>query len=162
MISWRLSADHSAGLDERMNLMKIAWNIIKDHPIIGIGISTYGDRYKAYIPDELMNTWVYAVHNQYLLIWAETGTLGIRCIFVWFLLGVIKKAIRCAKRKNDLLAPLSLGFLLGFVTILLDMFWGIYVSEQAILYIWLFAGIIAAMERVGHTPGAKESSYTTA
>ncbi len=144
MISWRLSADHSAGLDERMNLMKIAWNMIKDNPIIGIGINTYGDRFKAFIPDELGHMWVYAVHNQYLLVWAETGTLGFG-ILVFFLLGVVKKGIRCARSKNDLLAPLSLGLLLGFVTILLDMFWGIYASEQAVSHIWLFAGTIVGM-----------------
>jgi O-antigen ligase len=144
MISWRLSADHSAGLDERMNLMRIAWNMIKENPIIGIGINTYGDRYRAYIPGELAHTWAYAVHNQYLLVWAETGTLGFG-IFISFLLGVVKKGIRCVRSKNDLLAPLSLGFLLGFMTILLDMFWGIYASEPATSHIWFFAGTIVGM-----------------
>lgn len=160
-IKARSSHDHKAGLDVRINLMKIAWNVIEDHPLIGIGINNYYDRYKAYVPYELENTWVYVVHNQYLLIWAETGTLGF-AIFIFFLFSVIKKAIRCAEGKSDLLAPVSLGFLFGLLAILLDWFWGIYVSEQATFHICFFAGSIVAIEKLVIRQDQKENSYATA
>jgi O-antigen ligase len=146
-IAIRSSHDHKKGLEERINLIKIALNVIEDHPIIGIGINNYYDKYKAYVPHELKNTWVYAVHNQYLLIWAETGTLGFT-IFMFFLISVVKRAFRCANAKSDLLAPVSLGFLFGFLAILLDWFWGLYVSEQATFHIYFFAGSIVAIEKL--------------
>ena len=147
MISFRLNQASSSALDVRINLMTVAWNIIKDHPIIGVGINTYYDTYKAYIPEELKHMWIRPVHNQYLLIWAETGTIGF-IIFVWFLLSALKKGIHCVRTKDDLLAPVSLGIVLAFLTILLDMNWNIFGGDQVNCYIWFLVGVIAAKDRI--------------
>jgi putative inorganic carbon (HCO3(-)) transporter len=147
MISYRLSENSSDALDERINLMVVAWKIIKAHPIIGIGINNYKDVYRAYIPDELSGMWIRPVHNQYLLVWAETGTIGFT-MFVWLLLTTLKKGIHCVRAKDNLLAPLSLGIVLGFLVILLDMYWNIFGSEQVNFYIWFLFGIIAAIDRI--------------
>lgn len=146
-ISYRLSANASEAVDERINLMVVAWEIIKAHPIIGIGINNYKDVYRAYIPDELIGMWIRPVHNQYLLVWAETGTIGF-ILFVWLLLTTLKKGIHCVRAKGNSLAPLSLGIVLGFLIILLDMYWNIFGSEQVNFYIWFLIGIIAAMNRI--------------
>ncbi len=154
MISYRLNQDSAGALTERINLMIVAWNIIKAHPIIGIGINNYYEVYKGYIPDELRHTWIRPVHNQYLLVWAEMGIIGLSA-FVWFLLAALKGAIRCVKRKDNLLAPLSLGIFLGLLSILLDMNWGMFVGEEINSYICLLIGIIAAMEKLVNKPVPK-------
>ncbi|PYQ09643.1 MAG: hypothetical protein DMH00_12605, partial [Acidobacteria bacterium] len=80
----RAQADHEGDYEERVNLTRVAWNMYHEHPVIGVGFGTYDTVKRDYLPPD-WSGWLNTVHNRYLCILAETGTVGLT-IFV-FLLG---------------------------------------------------------------------------
>jgi O-Antigen ligase len=61
---------------DRWPLMVTAWQMIKSHWILGVGVNNYQFEITKYLPLSLRQTWEYIVHDQYMLIWAETGLFG--------------------------------------------------------------------------------------
>lgn len=158
IISFRLSENSNQALTVRTNLMVVAWRIIKANPITGVGINNYYDVYRKYVPDEFAGLWIRPAHNEYLIVWAETGTVGFS-MFAWLLLATLGKGIHCIRAKDNTLAPLSLGIVAGFLVMLLDMNWNIFGSEQVNYYIWFLIGIIAAMDRIVRLDASSKTGY---
>lgn len=71
----RLGSDHGSDYEERLRLIRMAWNVIQAHPILGVGAGSYSFVFRQYQPYKLLDAdvWVYIVHNVYLLRWAEAG-----------------------------------------------------------------------------------------
>jgi O-antigen ligase len=84
-VSRRLTADDGGSARSRVPLMKMAVNIISDRPTLGVGANNYTQALRPRTP-EFGNEWLYTVHNQYLLVWAEGGRAGserIPCLRRW-------------------------------------------------------------------------------
>ena len=64
-------------LEDRIPLMHTAINAISQNSVFGIGPNNYHTRVLDFIPHEFVGTWVYTVHNEYLLQAAETGIIGV-------------------------------------------------------------------------------------
>lgn len=74
--------------DDRIAIFRHSINMIKDHPIIGVGANTYMKNYKYYkespeYRNVVTSDYVYA-HNNFLHMAAEIGIIGL-CIFIWLL-----------------------------------------------------------------------------
>lgn len=86
-------------VDLRIFYNKMAVEMIKENPVLGIGIGSfvnYSQKYPAYIraASKVAGTWIYQpVHNLYLLITTEMGVLG-GIIFLGFLITVLIKGIK--------------------------------------------------------------------
>lgn len=76
---------------ERIAYQKIALNMIKQHPFLGIGLNAFQIESPHYQIDD--KTLPSRVHNIYLLIAAETGLIGAGCFFL-FLLSLLRHARR--------------------------------------------------------------------
>ncbi|ATO37812.1 O-antigen ligase family protein [Geobacillus thermodenitrificans] len=64
----------------RVTLWKTGWVMMKENPVIGVGIGNYLVRYKEYVtkyPELYIGHDQYSVHNSYLKVGAETGFLGL-------------------------------------------------------------------------------------
>jgi len=63
--------------------------IIRDHPLFGVGRGNYA------LVARLYNPWAFAypVHNAYLLVWAETGALGL-AFFLALWVGALRRGAR--------------------------------------------------------------------
>ncbi|AMX82279.1 polymerase [Geobacillus subterraneus] len=64
----------------RVTLWKTGWAMMKENPVIGVGIGNYLVRYKEYVtkyPELYIGHDQYSVHNSYLKVGAETGFLGL-------------------------------------------------------------------------------------
>ncbi len=96
-------ADRLAGfsLSERSAAERIAWTadalkIVKDHPVLGVGGGGWSKVYFEY------QSYGYAtteVHNDFVQIWAETGTIG---FLAWLgLVGAVAWAAIGARRRLD-------------------------------------------------------------
>lgn len=108
MIAWpalsgRLGENHSNDAEVRWNLVIIAMEMIKAHPLIGVGLNNATTVVRDYAARAGMGggaVWVFIVHNQFMLVAAETGILGLAA-FLW-LFGVgIRSAYR-AMRTTDI------------------------------------------------------------
>lgn len=60
----------------RLTFMEWGWQMVKDYPIAGTGVRGWEALYHRY-QDGLF--WTNEVHNQFLNVWIETGTIGFIC-----------------------------------------------------------------------------------
>jgi O-antigen ligase len=129
--------DESA--QSRIPLMELAFEIIRANPLLGVGLNTYKYEMKRYIRDSLNIRWVWTVHNQYLLVWAESGLIGLLA-FIGMLASTVRRGILTLKYDSNL-APIVLGCVAGFfgffAHMLVDSFGETWI-------IWANMGIISA------------------
>jgi O-antigen ligase len=99
-VAARVTETHSDDAEVRWNLVRVAAEMILSHPLVGIGLNTATHQVPAYAAKAGVGGWVFIVHNQFLLVWAETGLLGLLGF-----LGVFRAGLRGGsrlKREADL------------------------------------------------------------
>lgn len=131
----------------RIPLMKIAWKMILEHPILGVGANNYVMNIRNYLVPELGRGFLYVVHNKYLLVWAETGLGGILS-FIGFLVLAIRRGWQSWNRDIPILSFLSLGFAAAIAGQMTHMMVEIFDARSEIQALWLVAALITAMERL--------------
>ncbi len=72
---------------ERVTSYQTAWQIIKKHPVFGVGLGNYTLAVKNGIAPDQPSWYYQPAHNAFLLVWAEIGMVGL--IFFFLLLFVI-------------------------------------------------------------------------
>jgi len=108
---------------ERFVLNETSLNMIKHHPILGVGVNTYSlnyQKYKLHDTDEgTANTMWYA-HNIFLQMAGETGILGLSA-FLWLLAVLFKEWIKFyRRRKDDFSRIATLGIIMGVFAFLVN------------------------------------------
>lgn len=77
-IAGRVEAHHTDDAQIRWNLALTAFEMIKTHPLVGVGLNCATQVVYHYAAlAGVAAAWVFIVHNQFLLVWAETGILGL-------------------------------------------------------------------------------------
>ncbi len=76
---------------ERVVYQNVAWEMSKDHPVLGGGFNNFQLLSSDYAPQDPSSVLFAKVHNIYLLVLAETGVFGF-AFFILFLLAVLKSA----------------------------------------------------------------------
>jgi O-antigen ligase len=77
-ISGRMEASHEDDAKTRWNLILLAWEMVKAHPLVGVGLNTGTQVVYKYAGLAGVGwAWVFIPHNQFMLVWAETGLLGL-------------------------------------------------------------------------------------
>lgn len=94
VVMTRLSNDHSSDFEVRWNLALIAFQIIKAHPLFGVGVNTCSLVVTQYVPPGWPGHWVFVTHNQFLLMAAEAGLPGLAALVAVFAAGL--RAVRGA------------------------------------------------------------------
>jgi len=88
-------------INERQLYIDIAFNMIKAHPILGIGSGQFVHQMANY-SDILLRSWEYQpVHNIFLLLWSEFGIIGLG-LFISFALMFIFRCSTWNKIITDL------------------------------------------------------------
>ena len=72
----------------RLNYWRETWEIIKRHPLVGVGLGNFNLAYSRY------------AHNSYLQIWAEIGILGVVSI-LWLAVSGLKSSWKALKDHTD-------------------------------------------------------------
>jgi O-antigen ligase len=144
-IAARISEEGAATLEGRMALMKIAYEMAIDNPILGVGANNFAAAMHPYIGDlDLAGTTPRTVHNKYMLVWAENGTIGL-VAFVCFLLATVRQGWQTWKHGDRLIAPLGLGFGLGVLGQMAHMNLDLFHARPSVQLLWLVAGIITVL-----------------
>jgi O-antigen ligase len=134
-----LQSGFSAGaIVERLQNLVLLVSIIREHPLFGIGAGHYG----VYRGQALYGDWRYnpgyTPNMDFLKVFAETGIVGF--ILILLLLGwLVRLFIRSARRIPAAERPTYLAFLLGAVTILLNMTIG---YELLHAFFWINIGVL--------------------
>lgn len=144
----RLNADAASDLQERLNLMKMAWLVIQANPLWGVGSGAYPSVFRDYLTGDLMlGHWLFVVHNAYLLRWAETGIFGLLSLLL-FLAVSLRAAYKNCRTEDPLLFSLAIGWVAGLISSLWEMFWDISLGVQTAFLFWFMLGVMLAMNQV--------------
>jgi O-antigen ligase len=144
---FRLTAsDEGAGF-ARVHLAQLAWNMIQDHWITGVGINNFGLVIQDYLSPDLRGKWIYLVHNKYLLVFAETGIVGL-IFFLLILLEIAYLCVRCMQSDNRLIALVALGILSGLLCHSAHMMVDIFNSRLAVELFWTIAALAVVTEKL--------------
>lgn len=145
-IAGRLTGDDRGSARSRVPLMMMALTIIADRPALGVGANNYTEALRPRTP-AFGNEWLFTVHNQYLLVWAETGAVGLAA-FLWFLLATLRRGWQRWKRADPLLSPLALGFTAALMGQMLHMQVDIFSTRPLVQLLFVVAALISAMSRI--------------
>mgnify|MGYP000860404135 FL=1 len=82
----------------RMEFMRCAVEIVKDHPIIGAGAGGWEALYRQY---QNYSYWTTETHSHFLQVWVETGTIGLLAFLsMWIILLFYVFKVYKIKRKD--------------------------------------------------------------
>jgi putative inorganic carbon (HCO3(-)) transporter len=145
-IANRLTGEDLGAARSRVPMMMMARNIIADSPLLGVGANNYTEALRRRTP-EFGNEWLFTVHNKYLLVWAETGTVGLLA-YLWFLLAALRRGWQCWKRADPLLSPLALGFTAALVGHMLHLLVDLFNNRAQVQLLFVAAALIGVMSRM--------------
>jgi putative inorganic carbon (HCO3(-)) transporter len=161
VISARLLEDDKGSAESRIPLMKLALRIFEDNPVLGVGANNFTVVMDRYLTSDFREGWLFAVHNKYLLVLAETGIVGLLA-FLAFLLDALRKGWQCWVHRDPLLSSLALGFTAAIAAHMLHMTVDVFRGRPTQQLLWLVAGLLTAMLRICRSdPCADRHSYIT-
>lgn len=142
---------------ERLVLNETSFNMIRRHPLIGVGVNTYVLNYQQYklhdTSEDTADTGWYA-HNSYLQMASEIGIFGLFS-FLWLMILLLVKWVKFYRlNKDDLFGLCSLGILMGLIAFLINGLTetNLYYPKIAILF-WYQAGLLSCILRLGKARG---------
>jgi putative inorganic carbon (HCO3(-)) transporter len=115
----RLTEDDRGSAYARVSTVEVATAMVRDHPWLGLGLNSYYEEARRYdrTPD-LISEELFAVHNFYFHIAAETGLPGV-LLFVLLHLLAAWQGWRARRGSDPFLRALALGLLCGQAAFLL-------------------------------------------
>jgi putative inorganic carbon (HCO3(-)) transporter len=146
-ISARLFGDDQGSANSRIPLNKLAFRMIADNPLMGVGANNFTVAMDQYATSEFRREWLWAVHNKYLLILAETGTGGLLA-YLAFLLSTLRRGWQCWKFGDSQFSPLALGFVAGILGHMVHQSVDLFRDRPLQQLVWLTAGLLVAMHRI--------------
>ena len=132
-------ADISTG---RSHFWSVALQVIKENPIIGTGLDTFGTAFTKF------DTWngnlrVEQVHNDYLQIFSDAGILGFICLIAFIFL-LFKQSLNVINRTSDKFRKaVAVGALGGIFGMLIHSFFDFPLRTPANSYFFLIFVVLA-------------------
>jgi len=148
VISARLFGDDKGSAQSRIPLNRLAFRMILDNPVLGVGANNFTVAMDRYATSEFRREWLWAVHNRYLLILAETGPAGLMA-YLAFLFGTLRKGWHTWKLGDPLLSPLALGLVAGITGHMVHQSVDLFRDRPLQQLLLLSAGLLTAMYRQG-------------
>lgn len=142
----------------RIKLWEAAWDMVRDHPLLGVGLDNFLGHYHSYIrPEAMSEPNLSHPHNWLLDFWLRMGLPGLLA-FLWLEWSFFRRAVGVWQRRSDqALTALAIGLIAAMVDMLshglIDA--AFFVVELAGLCA-LAAGLVRAMAglaRQGEYPG---------
>lgn len=142
----RFLGDDNGSAEARLPLMRMALQIIRDHPLLGVGANNYVLVLPNYLTSDFSLEWIEVVHNRFLLIWSEAGT-GALLAFVWFLLDTLYRGWRVIQANDPLFSPLALGLVSIIIGWIVHMQVALFHDNVQVMALSVASGLIVAMYR---------------
>lgn len=156
-VSKRLTGDDNGSAYSRVPLMHLAEHMIAAHPVFGVGANNFAAVMQDYEGPEFRHAWIYTVHNQFLLVWSETGLVGLLA-YLWIFGSLIRGGWRLWKTRDAIFAPIGLGIVATLWGLLSHMSVEDFSSRPMIQFVWVLAALLAACEVIQRNERAEENS----
>jgi O-antigen ligase len=146
----KITASQESSLVSRWELMKSAIAMIKDHPIVGVGVNSFSFVFPDYDHSGIpWGPWNPPVHNIYLLVWSETGTVGLAS-FIIIIIFLYRIGFRILKNTRDITTLCVTMGLMGSLTgafIHFSVDWN-FRTDPLQRTFYLLVGLLAAIDRL--------------
>jgi hypothetical protein len=128
----------------RWYLMKVGLEIVKSHPLRGVGLNNHLVLKPEYDP----RTYIFPmpVHNRYLLIATEIGIPGL-IFYLAFLLATLRLAWRALRSDDSYMATVAVGVIAAILAISTHVLVDNMYNHTTLTLLWLIAGLAAAISR---------------
>ena len=128
---------------ERILIWQSAWNMFKDHPILGVGLGQYTENYQQkYISLQAKEPNLTHAHNNFMQMLAENGIVGFAGFVIMFGYIIFKNLIAWVKVKNIY----ALMIVSATVCLLLQGFTEYNVGNSAVIKMyWLVLGLLVVL-----------------
>jgi putative inorganic carbon (hco3(-)) transporter len=133
----------------RLPLIGLAWKMIEDRPVLGVGANNFAPAVSRYAGPEFTGVWLRTVHSLYFLAWAEAG-LGALLALVWFLGSSLKRGWQAFARAGPL-SPLALGLTASILSAMVTMGVERFISRPLVELLWLVAALLVAVDALGRS-----------
>jgi O-antigen ligase len=134
-------------MDSRWDLQVVAREMIRSHPLLGVGLNTFEESMIRFDPNHITHIIRAPVHNGFLLVASEAGLPALG-LFLAMLARQIRLSARILKRNDELHFAVGLAGMAVFAGIgianLLDVTWR---KESVIGLIVLMAAMLAAISQ---------------
>lgn len=143
---------------ERINIYRASLNMIKAHPVMGVGTNTFCinyQKYKAVETDGFTYDSNYYAHNIFLHTAGELGVVGLM-LLIWFFIALFTLAWRCYRLARDnLIKVASLGVIGSMSAFIINGLTesNLYYSKIATLFFFmvgLLLGIYKIIQENGY------------
>jgi len=125
----RINSSDEGAVSFRWEWMKVATEMALDKPVLGYGLNSFIWFMPAYTPYQTHQgviaryghqTYLPVVHNIYLLVWAEQGTVGLLLFLIFYFRLLYISFQGLATYKQPFLAMVNLGCLAGLLALSVD------------------------------------------
>ncbi len=144
-VTARLAAFNDDAALARLPLMSLAWDVARDHPLLGVGANNFAVSLEPYLTSDFARVWINVVHNKYLLVLAETGVAGL-LTFLWMLAEALRRSVRVARSADAFYAPLAIGLAGGIVANMVHMTADIFNSRPHVQILWLLVAVVLVLD----------------
>jgi len=161
-IEKRLLADDYRSAESRIPLNVASFSIVKQFPVLGVGLNNFAEVFKRYDTtgkSRIFRGYKQMVHNLYLAVWVDVGTLGLAA-FLWIFVSAFiiagKLMFKVSKWQRGLLVGITAGLLAHLIHGLFDPGFRSAVNISTLVYSLL--GLIGAIS-VFNEKGIGGSAY---
>jgi O-antigen ligase len=131
---------------ERFLLWETTWNMIRDYPLLGVGVGNYQRVQSEYLREDLpLDVTRSHSHNNLLQVTVERGIFGL-LIFLWLWYLIVKKGLGTLfrlRQPGERHFALVLGCLAGALGFFIDgMFQNNFGDTEVAILFWLMVGLI--------------------
>lgn len=141
---------HTQGkaFDSRWDLLVVAWEMIRSHPLLGIGLNSFEESMIRFDPRHITHIIRQPVHNGFLLIAAETG-LPALAAFLALLIRHLAMSVRILRGKDELHFAVGLAGLATFGGLAMANLFDVTLRKESVGgLIVAVAAMLASMERM--------------
>jgi putative inorganic carbon (HCO3(-)) transporter len=133
----------------RLPLIRLAWKMIEDRPIQGVGANNFATAASRYAGPEFTGAWLRTVHSLYFLVWAEAG-LGALLALLWFLGSSLRRGWQAFARAGPL-SPLALGLTASILSAMVTMGVERFIARPFVQLLWLVAALLVTVDALGRS-----------
>ena len=156
-------AGHTRGVtysqNARLPLIKLAWKIIQDRPILGVGANNFAPAVSRYAGPEFSGAWLRSVHSLYFLAWAEAG-FGALLALLWFLGSSLRRGWQALVPAGPL-SPLALGLTASILSAMVTMGVERFIARPLVELLLLVAALLVAVEALGQSTELDSTAQRT-
>jgi hypothetical protein len=145
VIQKRIVEGDEGSAESRVHLSSIALATIEKNPILGHGA---GNCHIACLEiassPPFRSEWYYTIHCKYLVVWVETGLIGLLA-FLLALGNGVRYGFVAWMRRSPFLSPLGLGCAAAVLGHSVHMFVDIFNSRAQVQMLWVLFGLLACL-----------------